>query len=156
MPTVEYTDTPLEPRVKDVLELGIAYDWKIVSTEERITPKGNALMEFSCKERETEATSRMTLFFTPKTAPQITRFLRACGIERAIGETVNVTDELVKGRVFAAKLKEGTAFVDKEGKTVVPWEIDGFSCQKPTVATSSTPAPSPAPQPAAKDDKAPW
>ena len=151
MPKTTYTDTPLAPNVKDVLKTGVSYDWTILSAEERIIPaSGNELMEFFCKESNTEATSRMTLFFTPNTAPQVTRFLRSCGIERSPGAEVDVNEELVKGRSFSAKLKEGKPFNNKDGEPVTPWEIDGFSCGKPvslkepaTVATTSK-SPSPA------------
>ena len=146
MPKATYTDTPLAPNVKDVLQLGVSYDWKILKAEEKIIPAtGNELMEMTCKESETEAISRMVLFFTPKTFPQVTRFLRACGIERPNDTEIDVNEELIKGRTFAAKLKEGREFMASDGKSVTPWEIDAFSC----ASTRATPTPAAVPAPPA-------
>jgi hypothetical protein len=140
MPLTTITDTPLAPPIKKVLQLDKPYNWMVLSATERMAGT-TPLMEVYCKEKITEATTRMTLFFTDKTAPQITRVLRSMGIEASIGQEVNVNEDLIKGREFSAELKVGNTYNDKEGNPVTPWELDGFSVGKPLGAiTQSKPA----------------
>lgn len=152
MPKTTFTNEPLRTNAKDHpdLELHEFYDWEILSTDERVASTGTEILEALCQESNTEAVCRLTIFFSPNTAPQVSRWLTSMGIERSIGQEVDVNEELIKGKRFSAKMKAGKSFVPKgEEEPVTPWEIDGFSCRKPEKAASSSPSPATA-KPASK------
>jgi hypothetical protein len=136
MPEFTYTEKWSLP----TFQPNVPYNWQIITASEGISSQKNTpFLDIKCQEMESGGTWSLTLYFTPKTFPQLSRFAHSCGVTRGEGEILKLDESVLKGRIFSAELQEEVwTNGEKSGKTL---KFNPFTFEQPTVDVGDTPSP---------------